>query len=132
MLKNLPKITSHIQIHYITLHPGLEEVLFTPLSLPVIPALPHHRSGRRLHADGAWHDDAVPDHHLHAVQTLAVRAGRWLGADDGQPGRLVRDMRYSDPFGLSLSKPSAERSEARPSTSLRSVMPFDFAQGERT
>ncbi|MBA4755210.1 MAG: hypothetical protein H2050_10295 [Sphingobium sp.] len=33
-----------------------------------------------------------------------------------------------DPFGLSLSKPSTERSEV---TSLRSVKPFDFAQGER-
>ena len=32
------------------------------------------------------------------------------------------------PFGMSLSKPSPERSEG---TSLRSAMPFDFAQGER-
>ena len=32
------------------------------------------------------------------------------------------------PFGLSLSKPAPERSEG---TSLRSAMPFDFAQGER-
>ena len=32
------------------------------------------------------------------------------------------------PFGLSLSKPSTERSEV---PSLRSVGPFDFAQGER-
>ena len=32
------------------------------------------------------------------------------------------------PFGLSLSKPSPERSDG---TSLRSAMPFDFAQGER-
>ncbi|PSO12277.1 hypothetical protein C7E20_07175 [Sphingobium sp. AEW4] len=33
-----------------------------------------------------------------------------------------------NPFGLSLSKPPPERSEG---TSLRSVVPFDFAQGER-
>ncbi|WP_182913844.1 hypothetical protein [Sphingobium terrigena] len=35
---------------------------------------------------------------------------------------------FLSPFGLSLSKPSPERSEG---TSLRSAMPFDFAQGER-
>ncbi|CAM5520941.1 putative protein OS=Sphingobium scionense OX=1404341 GN=GGQ90_001637 PE=4 SV=1 [Sphingobium scionense] len=32
------------------------------------------------------------------------------------------------PFGLSLSKPSTERSEV---ASRRSALPFDFAQGER-
>jgi hypothetical protein len=38
---------------------------------------------------------------------------------------------FNFPFGLSLSKPSAERSEARQEPSLRSGLPFDFAQGER-
>tara|TARA_R110000787_G_scaffold20580_10_gene61131 strand:+ start:2202 stop:2330 length:129 start_codon:yes stop_codon:yes gene_type:complete len=36
--------------------------------------------------------------------------------------------KIQNPFGLSLSKPSTERSEV---SSLRSDDPFDFAQGER-
>jgi len=42
-------------------------------------------------------------------------------------GGVVMKM-HIFPFGLSLSKPFAERSEV---PSLRSGVPFDFAQGER-
>jgi flagellar biosynthetic protein FliP len=54
-----------------------------PDRFPHLPALPDHRSRRRLDADGARHDDALALDHLDAVQAAAVRAGRRLGPNDG-------------------------------------------------
>ena len=38
-------------------------------------ALSGDRYGDRLHLDGAWHDDAVPDACVASLQAFAVRAG---------------------------------------------------------
>jgi hypothetical protein len=54
-----------------------------PDRLPDLPALPDHRPGRRIDADGARHDDAVALDRLDAVQAVAVRAGGRMGADYG-------------------------------------------------
>ena len=61
-----------------------------PDRLPDLPALPDHRPRRLLDPDVARHDDAVADDRLDAVQAVAVRAGRRLGADDGLARRLLR------------------------------------------
>jgi flagellar biosynthetic protein FliP len=59
--------------------------------------IPHHRSRRRLGADGAWHDDAVADDRVDAIQAAAVRAGRRLGPHHGLACCKLRDVARGHP-----------------------------------
>ena len=62
--------------------------------LPFIRHRPRGRDG----ADVARHDDDVADDHFDAVQAAAVRAGRRLGADHGQPCKFVRELTQWTPI----------------------------------
>ena len=54
--------------------------------LPVVPAVPHHRSGRRLGTDVDGHDDAAAGRGVATVQADLLRPGRRLDA-----GRRLAD-----------------------------------------